>query len=896
MLLCRSFHSVILLLLLTLVSNVNALGQQSSPSLQEVKAIGASRSSYQNHQPIAIDGEKPEPNLADFRSEIEPILRTACFDCHGSDTQEAELRVDTLNPDLIHGGDVNWWLEVMDVLGNGEMPPEGEADLSNEQRSRVIDWLSRELQVASQVRRNEKGHSSFRRLSRYEYKYALQDLLGLPYDFAADLPPETPSEDGFTNSSEVLRMSTMQLEYYRELGRVALMKATVRGEQPKPIHYAITFDIAAQREHRKLDNDADKIRERLADNPEKLEKELARNANRHQANPNNTHFLKLDTEERLAASWRYSGARYAWDSTDELPKPPAQPAYVAVIPARQKLIVELGNQLPDSGILRVRIRAARRGSSVHPPSLRLEFGWQASNNSSASERLNVADVTIEATADEPQFYQWDIPLSEIKVRNPMRKTAKMGETPSPSEYIQFRNTSLSDRDLQIDYVEITTPYYDQWPPESHASLFSQHDSEDERASATAILKQFMTRAWRRTITKDELKQKLDLYDRFRPQCDNFQETMIEVLSTVLASPMFLYLEQSELSDGASPPPNDFELATRLALFLWCSVPDQELLDLAAANQLGRTETLAAQTERMLDDPKSQRFARHFVRQWLGMQLLDYLKVDKKAYPRFDESLKEAMQEEPIALFREVLKNNHSVLDFIHADYVVVNERLAKHYGLDQVLGNHFQRVDLPNETQRGGLITQAGLLAMNSDGVDSHPLKRGIWMLESLLNDPPPPPPPAVPEIDLADPEIAKMTLKERIEDHRNDPACMSCHAKIDPWGIAFENFDAVGRWRTEIKGAPVDASSRLFNQQELDGVEGLKRFLLASRQDQFVRTMVHKLATFALGRPLKFTDRSQVDQITADLRRHQDGLATLMTLMTTSDLFRSGIQSETQE
>ena len=177
---------------------------------------------------------------------------------------------------------------------------------------------------------------------------------------------------------------------------------------------------------------------------------------------------------------------------------------------------------------------------------------------------------------------------------------------------------------------------------------------------------------------------------------------------------------------------------------------------------------------------------------------------------------------------------------------------------------------------------------MNSAGKDSHPLKRGIWLLESVLNDPPPPPPPAVPEIDLADPEIAKMTLKERIEDHRNHAACRSCHAKIDPWGIAFENYDALGRWRSEIEGKPVDASSLLFNNQPLNGMEGLKRYLLEHRQDQFIRAMVYKMTTFALGRPLSFSDHSSIDEITAELRKQQDGLADMVTLIVTSDLFRT--------
>ena len=271
-----------------------------------------------------------------------------------------------------------------------------------------------------------------------------------------------------------------------------------------------------------------------------------------------------------------------------------------------------------------------------------------------------------------------------------------------------------------------------------------------------------------------------------------------------------------------------------------------------------------------------------------MELLDYLNVDESTYPQFDSALQEAMKQEPVAFFENVLQNDRSVLDFIHADYALVNGRLAQHYGIEGVNGHDFQKVSLKPEDNRGGLLTQAGLLAMNSDGTDSNPLKRGIWLLESILNDPPPPPPAAVPEIDLADPEILKMTLKQRMEDHRNKPACFACHAKIDPLGIAFENFDAVGGWRTQIQGKAVDASSLLFNQQKLDGIEGLKRYLLANRQDQFVRAVVHKMASYALGRPLRFADHAEVDRVTAELRKSGDGLQTLILKLVESELFRS--------
>jgi len=732
-------------------------------------------------------------------------------------------------------------------------------------------------------------------MTRYEYNYALQDLLELPYNFAKDLPPEATSEDGFQNSSENLQMSVIQFGSFRELSRKALKRATVRGKRPELVFWGISMEAASAELRAKQEEQLEKIRRKNKDDPEKLKRELERQTARFRARPNGTHYKDLSTGVTARVSWSYGGAKYAWKPTGARPEVPAVSDHVAVLPTGQKMIVELGNLVPDRGTLRVRVRASKKSVEAdRTPSLQLEFGWQASNDSQASVRISDHDIAIDAAPDKPRFYQWDIPLSEIYPRNLMRKIQKMGALPSPSEYLKLVNSSVSQGDIQVDYVEITAPVYKQWPPGSHTRVFiDSKNKADETIYAREVLTNFMSRAWRRRAAAPEVDQKLALFTKIRPKCDDFQEAMIEVLATVLSSPKFLYLVSPGKKKRAGKKTRvrrlaDWELATRLSMFLWCSTPDEELLDLAAKGRLNDREVLAGQVKRMLADARSRRFSKHFVRQWLGMQLLDYLKVDRKTYRQFDPSLKEAMQEEPVAFFHEILQHNHSVLDFIHADYTLANERLARHYGFSNVLGNHFRRVKLEPQHRRGGLLTQAGLQAMNSDGKDSHPLKRGIWMLESLLNDPPPPPPPAVPEIDLADPEIARLTLKERIENHRNHAACMSCHAKIDPWGIAFENFDAVGSWRSEIRGKPVDASSVLFNKQKLDGMDGLKRFLLSNRQDQFARAMVHKLTTYALGRPLAFGDRSGVDQITADLRKQGDGLATMVTLVVTSELFQS--------
>ena len=866
-------------------------------SLQDLKAKGAKTSKFLQQVTSANDVAVPQANLAAFEESVAPVLRQSCVQCHGPDVKEGNIRIDTLDPNLLHGKDVDWWLEVLAVLSNGEMPPPDEAELSDSNRSTVVSWISRELQFASAVRRATGGHSSFRRLTRYEYNYALQDLLGLPYDFAKDLPPDPSSHDGFKNSSEMLHMSVVQLETYRRIALQALKRATVRGERPRVLYWGVNMNEASRFEWPRQEEQLNKAKEKFKDDAEKQKQEVERLIASFSNPHSRTYYKNLVTGRTARANWGYPGAKYANAPSDSRPEPPASVDHVALIPhGRNHLVVELGNRVPDEGTMRVRVRASRASSeNAYIPSMQLEFGWQASNEGRAIVRVSTEDTAVHASADQPQVYQWDIPLGEIYPRNSVRKSSPMGEMPNPSEYIRLVNSAASKGDIRIDYVEVAAPVFDQWPPPSHRRIFIESEHrENEAMYAREVLAALMSRAWRRNIGEADIDQMIPLFQTVRKQCDSFEEAMVEVLATVLSSPDFLYVIQDDASrDAIEGKPSESKrisqekLATRLAFFLWCSVPDDELLQIATDGRLTESKVLDGQIRRMLADDRSNRLSKHFVSQWLNMQLLEFLDVEENNRG-FDPLLKEAMMQEPIALFGEMLEKDASVLDFIHADYTMANERLADYYGVGDVEGNDFRRVRLDGKTKRGGLLTQAGLLMMNSDGTDSHPLKRGIWLLECLLNDPPPPPPPAVPEIDLADPEIAKMTLKQRLEDHRNHAACKSCHAKIDPWGIAFENYDAMGRWRDQINGRPVDATSKLFNRQELRGMDGLKRFLLANRQDQFVRALVSKMATYALGRPLTFADHSSIDKITADVRQQGDGLATMVRLVATSDLFQS--------
>lgn len=842
-------------------------------TLQQAREVGRAKSLFLRDAETARQPQPdvPTANLDQFRKSIAPVLTQKCLACHGPESTMANLRVDRLNPDLLTGPDVDRWRGIYKVLSNSEMPPEDEEEyrLDDVDRRNIVDWLSQEMSKASVVRRNSSAHSSFRRMTRYEYNYALQDLLGLPYPIANSLPPETASEDGFQNSSDLLQMSAMQFESYRELGLKALQRVTVSGERPAPVTYRFS------------------MQELLNSLPADSDRRFNKTDPRYDDFRNRAHLINPSTDHGFVLS-----------EVNAIPKPgesaghnPEPSPVVCVLPRSHELKINLDRFLPDEGTMRVRIRAGRTTNKPDQyASLRLIFSAHTSNNANFSNVVSERDLPVTAPADKPEFLEFDIPLSEIQ-RNPFRKL----ETTFPrrDEFLHIRNESNAPGGenplhVVIDYIEISAPHFDQWPPQTHRNIFFESTHRgDEQTYGREVLTRFLERAWRRPISADDVGPFMNLFAKYRPDFDTFEGAMLEVLATTLAAPEFLYLTQRSSagsSDTQKPATiTDLELASRLSFFLWSSVPDPELLELAQKGTLHDSSVLKSQVDRMLTDPRARRFTQHFTEQWLGLEgMASVTHINK------DDPLGDAMKQEPIAFVSEVLRNNASIMDFLHADYVVVNERLAQHYGIPGVFGPHFRAVPINSDMHRGGIMTAAVMLTMNSDGTDSHPLKRGVWLLERILQDPPPPPPANVPKVDLTDPRILEMTLKERIADHRNKPACISCHSRIDPWGIAFENFDALGAWRTNVKNKPVDATSVLFNKQELAGADGLKRYLLADRQDQFARAMVHKMTAYALGRPLTFADHADVDDLTTQFRKQEDRLGDLIHLVVNSKLFQS--------
>ncbi|EDM29319.1 hypothetical protein LNTAR_23054 [Lentisphaera araneosa HTCC2155] len=870
--------------------------------LEKLRSQGRERSELLRGKAKKINYQDKEivADIHTFKKKIYPILQENCLDCHGPKKSKGRFRVDTLDADLLKGKDINDWLEVFDVLTNQEMPPEDEPDyhLEGEDRSLVINWLGEEMNKAKQVKREDNPQSSFRRMTKIEYNYALQDLLGVDFSFADDLAPETVSEDGFSNSSEHLKMTAMQFQTYHELGLKALKKVTIKGPQPKPMTYRISpqdlMELSQKnlsgRLKSQLKKKADKLKK--AGKNQEAEEVLKQDIigidlkNNKSDDTRGVHILDLETGRGWAYRYGYSRARWAIKPDQE--KPEASSSSVrAVIPWAYDLKLDLGNFLPNQGNMRVKVRAGRDQIKDNEySSIELLFGGQTSNNANFITRATEENLLVKGTKEKPQTVQFEIALSEMQ-RNPFLRTGVLGETPTPSEVLTIKHHSNGQSQLLIDSIEISAPIYEQWPPQSHQDIFiASKDKSNEEQYAQEVIQNFAEKAWCRKLNQDELRPLINLYKGFRPRFKDFDDAVLEVLATILASPEFLYIAQGESMVAENQKSNDLGLAHRLSHFLWKSRPDKHLIDLARAGKLSDKAVLNHQIERMLTDPKADRFVKNFVEEWLGVEALENVIFDKKVFTSYRAELKEDMKKEIVFYFAEVLKNNGSIIDFLHSDYLVINERLAKHYGIENIYGEEFRRVKLNNNYQRGGLLTSSGLLAMNSNGKESNPLKRGIWMLENVLHDPPPPAPPNVPEVDLTDPKILQMTLKERMEDHRNHDACRSCHAKIDPWGIAFENYDALGQFRDKQKGKPIDASATLFNKHQLDGIKGLKAYLLSDRQDQFTEAMIYKMTAYALGRSLSFNDKSELEEMGRQLRQSGDGLKDMISIIITSQLF----------
>ncbi len=426
-----------------------------------------------------------------------------------------------------------------------------------------------------------------------------------------------------------------------------------------------------------------------------------------------------------------------------------------------------------------------------------------------------------------------------------------------------------DRNLIIDGIEVEGPIWtkDSPLPESHRRIFV-HDAgtEGKEAATRKVIQTFANRAFRRPARKEEVDKLVGLATRVQSKGLPWEEAVKQALRACLTSPYFLYRIEWQ------PEPNnpqkvvelsDFALASRLSYFLWSSMPDDRLLSLAFKKEL--RPNLAEEVRRMIADPKARAMAENFAGQWLETRNLQLVRPNRKAYPAFDNRLRESMAGETEEFFMHLLRGNKSVLEFISADYTFVDERLARHYGMDAPKGGGFQKVAL-DPSKRRGLLTQASILTVTSDPTRTSPVKRGKWVLENILGTPPPPPPPNVPTLESS--KQLTGTLRQRMEQHRANPACANCHAMLDPMGFGLENFDAIGAWRDKDGDAPVEAVGQLTSGQEFKNAIELTDIILRDKSQNFVKCLTGKLLTYALGRGVEYYDKPAIAEIMAKAKK----------------------------
>ena len=741
----------------------------------------------------------------DFSTDILPILQSHCIRCHGAEKQEGNLRLDKLSTDLINDrAAAENWHDVLNVLNAGKMPPEDEQQLSGEQFAAVTGWVSSEIKQALEASRSTDGRVVMRRLNRVEYQYTMEELLGLDMDYVRDLPPDAISSDGFQNDGRSLQMSALLLEYYLATARRALDRVIVSGDAPAAIKHT---------------------------------------------------FAASNIDEWLGkAQWSNRLGR------------------------QQEFLARMVNDYPDDGDFLVRVQvSAELKPKTGFPLLEVSVGYRPD-----TEILMREFDLVEITSPDSQTFEFrgrleNFPLPVrgqgkypglvVRVRNVYDDKSPLppGENDEKKKPVYPDEPALPM--VTIESVEFHGHAYDQWPPSRHRRILPEPTTDREDLTyVSEVLKRFMSRAFRRSVEDSEVAEMVDFYKSIRPEFPSFEEAIRETLAMVLIQPDFLFL--LEPGGDEKRPVTELELASRLSYFLWSTMPDDRLLELATAGAL--RQNLAAEGERMLADQRSQRLVRQFTDQWLNLDGVDNVAINRDRYPGFDDALKRDMRAETHALFTQILRENLSAIQLISADFAVLNEPLAKHYGIPDIFGHSFRRVALQPEQHRGGLLSQASILLSNSTGGDSHPVRRAVWIRDRLLNDPPAPPPPDVPSLKDANPEFHKLSVREQLEIHRTKESCNSCHRNIDPWGIALENFDAVGKWRSEIQRQhdgksdqlAVNATVVLSGNHEVAGAEGLKAYLATERKREFAGSLVSRLLTYALGRSLDLADREAVDDI----------------------------------
>ncbi len=784
---------------------------------------------------------------------FDAFLTKHCISCHGPDKAKGDLRIDQLSRDFKLGADSHHWAEMIEQVNSGEMPPKKEKKPTQEEISAFVTSLDARLKEGRAARMAARPAVSHYRLSRKEYQNTVYDLLGVRYDPAK---PGELNEDtlwhGFERIGSELSLSPSHVDrYYRAAG-------TVLDRAFPP----------ASGETRKV--------------------------------------------RKTAADLRYNGGKDQQAALDRFGI--KRPLRYLLFPGTVQNALSpnwFGRTGPEhSGLYKLRLQA----SGVRPP------GGQPAHLSigvrTGEETVDgIIDLDITAPEDKPQVYEFEVFLemptsldfcivatdvvdrrSGAAFRNALSSRGgyiftHSSETlllnPNAPQMFDDKGNGLFSTVL-LDWVEWEGPIETDAEKARRKGLVPADDATPEVVAEH--LQRFAERAWRRPVAKEELEEYLKSYLEEREAGEKPADAYRVAMQGVLTSRNFLYLVEGE--PVARERLTDWELATRLSYFLWSSMPD-DVLYTAARGGVLNGDGLKKEVDRMLTDARINRFVDDFSRQWLQLHRVGMFPPDKKLYPTYDRWLETSMREEPVEFFREMLVKNLPMDGFLDSNWTMANARLCDFYGLAEPKTDGFQRVALKPEDHRGGLLTMGASLGLTSDGTRHRPVHRGVWLSEVILAKTPPPPPANVPAIEPNPPTSAKATLREKLEAHRDNANCSACHAKIDPLGIAWDNYDAIGQWRTHEKVAAgtgadpmVNPAGEMPDGRHFKDASEFKRLLLDD-QDKFVRAFIEHLCTYGLRRVLTVDDEEDINAIAAEAKKGGYKVRDVVRAVALSELMR---------
>jgi hypothetical protein len=768
------------------------------------------------------------PAAAAFHRDVEPIIEDYCYECHGDGARKGKVAFDELSDaDLTARPDL--WFAVLKNLRSNIMPLAGHERPTPHEADAIVRWIKYSA-FGIQADDPDPGRVTLHRLNRGEYGRTIHALLGVDYPSEVELPPDDTG-DGFDNLGDILSVSPLLIEKYLQAAQTIVSGVVPQSSRIVPV----------------------------------------------------TTFTGRDFRD-----WGPEGNLGVVEDGDD-----GTPAFRAAIghplAFRDAITVSRSVDVPCDARYRLSFHFEVRGPFNFDPgrcllTVRIDgqpaytqrIGWQY-------RKQLFFDVA------EP----WTAARHAISIALEPLPPAELPAGLPPSEFDDPQHL-----EVRIVSVRIEGPFGSRWSvePAGYRTFFPEGPPPPDPAArdryARRILRDFASRAFRRPVDEATLARLAQLASGVETQPGgSFEQGISRAMMAILASPRFLFrLDVPDPADAGAryPRVDEYSLASRLSYFLWSSLPDDELIDLARQGLL--RARLRQQVSRMLGDPRSAGFVRNFTGQWLQARDVEFVPINKRAVlglgppkglPRieFDVETRRAMRAETESVFTYIMEGDRSVLELVDSDYTFLNEKLAKEYGIPGVVGKDMRLVRLPEGSLRGGVLTEGTVLTVTSNPTRTSPVKRGQFILQNILGTPAPPPPPNVPPLELTKAAFGghDPTLREMLAEHRKNSLCSSCHGRMDPLGLALENFNALGEWRTADAGQPIVTAGKLISGEAFQDVRGLKRIITHERRSDFYRCLTEKTLTYALGRSLAYGDVDAVDRIVDDLERSGGRFSSLL-------------------